>query len=128
MTPPDFASLVAGYGDVLGGPPPGLPPDRGPEFELRIETGSHPMPRSRPMKRLSQGELDECRKQVTYLLDQGWIVPSRASLAASIVARGVSAKTTAASTPSRSAQSNHCPTSTSSSTRPEVPAFSRRWT
>ena len=83
--PPDFASLVAGYGDVLGGPPPGLPPDRGPEFELRIETGSHPMPRSRPMKRWSQGELDECRKQVAFLLDQGWIVPSRASHAASVV-------------------------------------------
>ena len=53
--PPDFAAIVAWYGDVLGGPPPGLPPDRGPEFELRIETGSHPMPRSRPMKRLSPG-------------------------------------------------------------------------
>ena len=57
------------------------------EFELHIETGSHPqaMPRSRPMKRWSQGELDECSKQVAYLLDQGWIVPSRASHAASIV-------------------------------------------
>ena len=33
-------------------------------FEVRIETGTHPMPRSRPMKRWSQGELDECRKQV----------------------------------------------------------------
>ena len=70
---------------MLAGPPPGLPPDRGPAFELRIETGSHPMPRSRPMKRWSQGELDECRKQVAFLLDQGWIVPSCASHAASVV-------------------------------------------
>ena len=64
--PPDFAALAAEYGDirVLAGPPPGLPPDRGPAFELRIETGSHPMPRFLPMKRWSQGELDECRKQV----------------------------------------------------------------
>ena len=31
------------------------------------------------MKRWSQGELDECRKQVAFLLDQGWIVPSCAS-------------------------------------------------
>ena len=44
--PPDFAALAAGCADVLGGPPPGLPPNRGPEFELRVETGSHPMPRS----------------------------------------------------------------------------------
>ncbi len=83
--PPEFAALPAEFCDVLGGPPPGLPPDRGQEFELRIETSSHPMPRSRPMKRWSQGELDECRKQVAYLLDQGWIVPSRASHAASVV-------------------------------------------
>ena len=45
----------------------------------------NPMPRSRPMKRWSQGELDECRKQVAFLLDQGWIVPSCASHAASVV-------------------------------------------
>ena len=83
--PPEFAALAAEYSDVLGGPPPGLPPDRGPEFELHIETGPHPMPHSRPMKRWSQGELDECRKQVAFLLDQGWIVPSRASHAASVV-------------------------------------------
>ena len=43
------------------------------------------MPRSRPMKRLSQGELEECRQQITQLLNNGWIVPSRASHAASIV-------------------------------------------
>ena len=40
--PPDAAALVAEYGDVLAGPPPSVPPDRGPEFELRICTGSHP--------------------------------------------------------------------------------------
>ena len=83
--PPEFAALAAEYGDVLGGPPPGLPPDRGTEFELHIDTGSHPMPRSRPMKRWSQGELDECRRQVTSLLDNGWIRPSRAAHAASVV-------------------------------------------
>ncbi len=43
------------------------------------------MPRSRPMKHWSQGELDECSKQVATLLDRGWIVPSRASHAASVV-------------------------------------------
>ena len=37
------------------------------------------------MKRWSQGELDECRRQIATLLDNGWIRPSRASHAASIV-------------------------------------------
>ena len=32
-----------------------------------------------------QGELDECSKQVAFLLDQGWIIPSIASHAASVV-------------------------------------------
>jgi hypothetical protein len=43
------------------------------------------MLRSRLMKRLSQSKLDECRQHVSFLLDQGWIVPSRASNAASVV-------------------------------------------
>ena len=64
-----FVALAAEYADVLAGPPPGPPPDWGPEFELRIDTGNHPMPRSRPMTRLSQGELDECRQQIALLLD-----------------------------------------------------------
>ena len=37
------------------------------------------------MKLLSKGELEECRKQVAFLLDQGWIMPSRASYDASVV-------------------------------------------
>ena len=44
------------YADVLA---PCLPPDRGPAFELRLETGTHPMPRSRPMKRC--GRWSRCR-------------------------------------------------------------------
>jgi hypothetical protein len=80
---PDFATLAAEYAAVLACPPPGLPPDRGAEFELRIDTGDRPMPRSRPMKRSSQGELEECRQQITQLLDNGWIFPSCASHAAS---------------------------------------------
>ena len=37
------------------------------------------------MQRWSQGGLHECRKQLAFLLDQGWIVPSCASHAASVV-------------------------------------------
>ena len=85
--PPEFAALAEEYAEVLAGPAPGLPPDRGLAIELHIDTGSHPMPRSRPMKLWSQGKLEECSKQVarTFLLDQGWIIPSRTSHAASVV-------------------------------------------
>ena len=75
--PPEFATLAGKYSNVLAGQPSCLPPDRCPAFELRIDTGSDPMLRSRPMKRWSQGELDECLTQVAFLLDQGWIVPRR---------------------------------------------------
>ena len=65
---------------MLGGAPPGLPPERG--MELVIETGDAPMPRSRPVKRLSEGELAELRVD---LLDRGWIQHSTAGHAASVV-------------------------------------------
>ena len=80
---PSFAALKTEYADVLGGAPPGLPPDRG--MELIIETGNAPMPRSRPVKRLSEGELAELRTQLVDLLDRGWIQHSTAGHAASVV-------------------------------------------
>jgi len=80
---PAFTTLKAQYADVLGGAPPGLPPERG--MELVIETGDAPMPRSRPVKRLSEGELAELRTQLMDLLDRGWIQHSTAGHAASVV-------------------------------------------
>jgi hypothetical protein len=80
---PAFAALKAKYADVLGGAPPGLPPAR--DMELVIETGDAPMPRSRPVKRLSEGELTELRTQLVDLLDRGWIQHSTAGHAASVV-------------------------------------------
>ncbi len=61
---------------MLGGAPPGLPPDRG--MELVIEMGDAPMPRSCPVKRLSEGELAELCTQLVDLLDRGWILDRRA--------------------------------------------------
>ncbi len=66
---PAFAALKAEYADVLGGPPPGLPPDRGIELVLNI--GDRHMRRTRPIKRLSEGELAELRRQLLDLLDRG---------------------------------------------------------
>ena len=80
---PAFAALKEEFADVLGGPPHGLPPDRG--IELVLETGDRPMPRTRPLKRLSEGELAELRRQLTDLLDRGWIQHSTAGHAASVV-------------------------------------------
>jgi len=77
---PAFAVLKDEFADVLGGPPRGLPPDRG--IELVLETGSRPMPRTRPVKRISEGELAELRRQLVDLLDRGWIQPSTAGHAA----------------------------------------------
>ena len=45
---PAFAALKEEFFDVLGGPPRGLPPDRG--IELTLETGGRPMPQTRPLK------------------------------------------------------------------------------
>ena len=44
-----------------------------------------PMPRSRPVKRLSDGELAELRAQLIDLLDRGWIQHSTAGHAAAVV-------------------------------------------
>ena len=54
-------------------------------MELELETGDAPMPRSRPVKRLSDGELVELRTQLIDLLDRGWIQHSTAGHAAAVV-------------------------------------------
>ena len=68
---------------MLGGAPPGLPPDRG--MELELETGDAPMPQSRLVKRLSDGELAELRTQLVDLLERGWVQHSTAGHNASVV-------------------------------------------
>ena len=59
---PALAALKDEFADIMLGPPPGLPPDR--VIELALETGSRPTPRTRPIKRLSAGELAELRRQL----------------------------------------------------------------
>jgi hypothetical protein len=78
-----LATLKAKYADVLGGAPLGMPPDRGMELELEI--GKAPIPRSRPVKRLSDGDLAELRAQLIDLLDCCWILHSTAGHAAAVV-------------------------------------------
>ena len=54
-------------------------------MELVIETGDAPMPRSRPVKRLSEGGLAELHTQLVDLLDRGWFQHSTAGHAAAVV-------------------------------------------
>jgi hypothetical protein len=54
-------------------------------MELELETGDTRMPRSRPVKRLSDGELAELRAQPIDLLDRGWITAGHS--AAVVLAR-----------------------------------------
>ncbi len=67
---PVFAALQLKFVVVLGGPPRGPRlPNRG--IELVLETGDRPMPRSRPVKRLSAGKLAELLRQLIDLLERG---------------------------------------------------------
>ena len=83
---PMFAKLKAQYATVRRRArwgPAGLPLDRG--MELKLETGDARMPRSRTLKRLSDGELAGLRAQLVDLLDCGWIQHSTAGHAAAVV-------------------------------------------
>ncbi len=79
---PAFSKLNSEYADVLGNSPPGRPPDRG--IELVLEAGARPMPRTPPIKRLSEGELTKLRCQLLDLPDRGWIQPSTVGHAMSV--------------------------------------------
>ena len=60
-----------------------MQPDRG--MELELETGDAPVPRPRPVKRLSDGELAELRTQLIDLLDRCWNQHSPAGQDAAVV-------------------------------------------
>ncbi len=53
---PAFSTFKVQYADVLGRAPSGKLQDRC--MELELETGDAPMPLSRPVKRLIDGELE----------------------------------------------------------------------
>jgi hypothetical protein len=108
---PAFAALKVTYANVLGGAPPGMPPDCG--MELELETGNTPMPRSRPVmprsrpvKRLSEGELAELRAPCSTAAGFSTRRRDKRRRWCSRASRGASATTTGASTPSRARRSN----------------------
>jgi hypothetical protein len=73
--PPWILELQKEYGDVFQDPlPAGVPPKRNRVHEIPTEPGHTPP--FRPLYRLSPLEMEEARKQVTFLLEQGLIEPS----------------------------------------------------
>ena len=71
----DVKSIIREFDDVFPKAlPKGLPPDRGKDFEIDLIPGAKPQ--SKGIYRMSQPELDEVRKKVTELLEQGFIRPS----------------------------------------------------
>ena len=74
--PDEIKAVLHDYKDVFPSDlPPGLPPVRkGHEFRIDLEDDTPPV--HRPIYKLSPLELEECRKQIQYMLDKGFIRPS----------------------------------------------------
>ena len=71
----EMQKLVAQYADVFPEElPKGLPPKRSREFHIELKKES--LPQKKGLYRMSPAELEEIRKQLTTLLDQGFIRPS----------------------------------------------------
>lgn len=63
--------------------PPGKPPSRGFEHKILLEPGAEPPVRG--TYRMSDAELDELKKQLSELLDKGFIKPSTSPYAAPVL-------------------------------------------
>jgi hypothetical protein len=65
-------------------PPTGVPPSRfGADFKIQLQPGSGPV--WGPVYRMSPAELEEVRKQLDVLLQNGWIRPSESPYGAPIL-------------------------------------------
>lgn len=81
--PEGIQKVLAEYKDVFEELPVGLPPDRGAPHTIPLLPNSEP-PHKR-MYRLSPKEREEVDRQVTTLLEKGWIVPSTSPYGAPIL-------------------------------------------
>jgi hypothetical protein len=72
--PEELQSVLERYKDIFAPLPVGLPPERPVGHVIPLEAGAQP-PQKR-MYRLSPREKEEVEKQISYLLEQGWIEPS----------------------------------------------------
>ena len=83
--PAEIKAVLYEFKDIFPSDlPPGLPPVRkGHEFRIDLEDDTPPV--HRPIYKLSPLELDECRKQLQYLLEKGFIRPSDSPYGAPIL-------------------------------------------
>jgi hypothetical protein len=70
----DLSAVLDKYKDILSGLPNGLPPEHSVDHKIDLEPGSAPP--NRPIYRMSPNELEELKKQLTSLTEQGFIRPS----------------------------------------------------
>jgi hypothetical protein len=66
--------VVCEYVDVFPNELPGMPPDRGIEFAIKLQPGTVPI--SKRPYRMPPAELAKLKKQLQELLDKGFIRPS----------------------------------------------------
>ena len=79
-----ISSVLENFQDVFPEDlPKGLPPKRAFDHKIVLEEGSTPV--NKPIYRLSLTEQDEVRKQVTELLDKGFIKPSSSPFGAPVL-------------------------------------------
>jgi hypothetical protein len=81
--PASVRAILDDFADVLSPPPGGLPPSRPVEHTIVLEPDTRPI--FKKGWRLSPLELEEARKQITELLDKGWIRMSRSPWSAPIL-------------------------------------------
>ena len=79
----ELDALLHEYKDVFGDIPSGLPPDRGTGHTIQLEPGAKPA--YRPIYRLSPIEMSELEKQISGLLDKGFIEASSSPWGAPIL-------------------------------------------
>ena len=83
--PSPVANVLKKYRKVFAKDiPPGIPPIRkGHEFSIELEPDTRPI--FRPIYKLSPAELDEVKRQIDYLLRNGFIKPSKSPWGAPIL-------------------------------------------
>ena len=81
---PDREKIIREFEDVFPDDlPSGLPPQREIDHRIELEPGQNPP--SRPTYRMSQPEMDELKKQLSELMDKGYIQESKSSYGAPVI-------------------------------------------
>ena len=80
----ELARLLEEYKDIFPNElPPGLPPERSQEFKINLDKDA--VPRKSGIYRLSEIELEELKKQLKTLIQQGFIQPSSSPWGSSVI-------------------------------------------